>query len=107
MSHRPYKPTQIMRLTLTQEVRVVLEPELGAPAGSYRQVQVMIPASPKVYLALDVDPKTLGLNRNYKLPVAPPGAFLSFTLLPEQFVVMCADIGLSISSVIVQHLGGE
>lgn len=107
MSHRPYKATTISRLSLTREVRVVLEPEVDAPAGSYRLVQVMIPASPPVFIGLDVDPKEVGLNRTYKLPLAPPGQFLRFALMPHQFLVAASDTGFAVSSLIVQHLGGE
>lgn len=101
--HRVYKPTELLRETLTQEIRVFVPPLEAAPAGSYRVVQVLVPMSPKVSVGVDRTPKSVGPNREYKLPVLPPGAQIRFQLLPEQFLVGCANIGYAEVSVIVEH----
>lgn len=100
---RVYKNTELRRETLTQEIRVFEPPLEHAPPGSYRVVQVLVPMSPKVSVGLDVTPQRLGLNREYKLPVLPPGAQIRFQLLPDQFLVGCANVGYAEVSIIVEH----
>jgi hypothetical protein len=94
------RPTQMLRRTLTQEVRIILEP---AQAGVMRRVQVLVPDSPKVSMALDKTPQELGFNREYKLPVMPPGAQITFDLLPQQFLVGVCGSGYAEVSLIVEY----
>jgi hypothetical protein len=105
--HRPRKATYDVRVLLSQEIRTFLEPELDAPPGSWRRVQLLIPQSPEVYLGIDQKPEALGLNRNYKLPLYPPGAQITVALLPHQFLSGCAGIATAKLSMIVEHFGGE
>lgn len=87
MHTRPRKPTLILRENITQDLRVVLEPELDAPADSYRRVQVLIPPSPDVFVGLDVSPEELGINRTYKVPLMAPGAQIPLHLQAHQFII--------------------
>lgn len=107
MSHRPYKKTLIGRITMPQEIRVLLPPELEAPEGSWRKVQIVLPGSPSVFLGLDIDPQTLGLNRSYKLAKMSSSVPLVFVLTPEQFIIGGSDIGIAYASIVVQYLTGE
>lgn len=101
--HRVYKNTEILRETLTQEIREFVPALEDAPAGSYRVVQVLVPMSPKVSVAVDRQPKELGPNREYKLPVLPPGAQIRFQLLPGQFLVGSSNVGYAEVTVIIEH----
>lgn len=107
MPHRPYKPTIDFRATLTQEARVFLDPEVDAPPGSFRQVQILIPTAPGVRVGIDKEPKDLGLDRSYKLANYPPGAMITYVLLPQQFLTGASIVGFAEASVIVQFLGAE
>lgn len=100
---RVYKNTELRRETLVQEARVFVDVDKDAPATSYRMVQVLVPMSPKVSVGLDVTPKELGPNREYKLPVLPPGAQIRFQLLPDQFLVGAANEGYAEVTVVVEH----
>jgi hypothetical protein len=102
----PYKKTESYRATLVQEARVFVPPDPDAPAGSYRCVQVLIPDSPKVSVAIDKDPKDLGLNREYKMPVWSPGAQITIRLLPDQWLIGASNISFAEVSVIVEYLMG-
>lgn len=54
MPHR----TKMLRATLAQEARIFL-----APARTHwRQVQLIVPDSPKVYVGIDVHPSVLGVG---------------------------------------------
>lgn len=107
MFGKPRKPTYDQRVLLTQEIRTFLDPEADAPEGSWRRVQVLIPQSPDVFIGIDQKPEKLGLNRNYKLPLYPPGAQITLALLPGQFLSGCAGLNHAVVSVIVEHFGGE
>jgi len=100
----PYRKTKSFRTTLVQEARTFLAADTEAPAGSFRVVQVMIPASPQVSIAIDGDPDKVGLNREYKVPVWSPNAQVKFTLLPEQSLMGMSGEGLAKVSVIVEYL---
>lgn len=107
MPHRPRKPTTSKRERVVQEIRVIVLPELDAPPGSWREVQILVPTGSPVFVGLDVTPEDLGLNRNYKLGEYPPGAMIKFALLPEQFVVAAAGTNTTVLTVIAQFFGGE
>lgn len=101
------KPTEVIRATCIQELRVILGPEAGpVPVGGYRKVQVMIPPSPTIFLMLDVDPRELGLNRTYKVPVMSSGARLELHLLPHQFIIAASEERIGDVSLVVEYLGG-
>lgn len=99
-----YRKTVSERVTCTQEARCILEPDQDAPQGTLRRVQVIVPNSPKCYLAIDADPQLVGPNRTYKLPVASPGAMITFHLQPEQWLVAAAHEGYVELSLIVEHI---
>ncbi len=104
--HRLYKKTWNDRITLTQELRYVLEAEPvdGLPPGSMRRVQIVVPPEPKVYMKIDGDPNAVGPNRTYKMPTLAPGAMIRFELMPEQCIIMAADNGFAEVSIIVEYI---
>ena len=99
-----YAKTRTIRATCTQEARIVLDKDEDAPAGSLRRVQVLIPAAPKCYLAIDAVPEGIGPNRTYKLPTAAAGAAIVFHLLPDQWIVCAAHESYAEISLIVEHI---
>lgn len=107
--HRLYKKTWNDRLTLSQELRYVLEaePSEGAPAGAMRRVQLLIPPEPKIYMKIDGDPNAYGPNRTYKVPVVAPGAMVRFELTADQSIIMAADNGMADVSIIVEYIAPE
>jgi hypothetical protein len=105
--HRPRKPTIADRITLVQEARVFLEPDADAPAGSWRRVQILVPQSPEVFIGIDRKPTALGLDRNYKVPLFPPGAQITLALLPGQFLMGMSGSGFALVSIVVEYFGGE
>lgn len=107
MFSRPRKPTVDVRVRLVQEARVFLDPELDAPAGAWRRVQILIPQSPEVFIGIDRVPERLGLNRTYKLPLYPPGAQITLALLPHQFLTGASGINTANVSMIIEFFGGE
>ena len=94
-------------MTLVEDIRVFLEPELGAGAGTWRRVQLIIPSSPEIFIALDRKPTEFGLDRVYKLPPFPPGAQITMALMPDQFLVGASGSGFGVVGMIVEYFGGE
>lgn len=107
MHGRPRKPTETHRITLVEDIRVFLDPELDAPAGSWRRVQLIIPSSPEIFIALDRKPTDLGLDRTYKLPPFSPGAQIAIALQPQQFIAGATGSGFGVVGMIVEYFGGE
>jgi hypothetical protein len=99
------KQTEILRCTVTQEIRQILEPELPEPPdGCYRHVQILVPPSPKIYVTTDQDAaKKFGPNRNYKMPVCPPGAQISMDLMPGQVLFAVAESAYAEVSLVVEY----
>ena len=104
----PHK-TCISRVTLAQEVSYLL------PAAPFaRNVQVIIPASKRVYIDEDrpVEPNEdgsaprgyAGRNRTYKLPPFEASQTIEFKLAAGQWLVGATDEGLVHLSVIVEPL---
>ena len=104
-----YKPTTWDRTTVTQDARVILGPEVGAPPGSYRHVRIVVPDSPTVFVGVDKRPDEIAMNRTYEWPVAPTNTPVWFDVLPEQFISAAASAGVSELSIIVEYRtrGGE
>lgn len=108
------KSTEIVRVTVSQEIREILGAEEGAPPGSYREVQILIPESPPTFVALGDarrQPNNLGLeaglNRTYKLPPIPTGTTIVVRLLPEQTIWAAAKSQTSQMSLIIEYLPGD
>lgn len=98
------KPTQALRMTLTQEARPVLGPEEGAPARATRKVSVYVPESPQCFIWLDdPSPLALGPNRTYDMPVFPPNAERTFELLPGQVIYGATREGLAHGAIVVEY----
>ena len=92
------------RETVAQEIRQVIGPEEGAPEGSYRVVQLVIPNSPQVLASIDHPTSAeAGPDRTYKMAVMTPGAQIQFTLQPQQTVQAAASDGQAFLSVIIEY----
>lgn len=111
---RLYRKTATLRATLTQEARVILGAEQGAPEDSYRRVQILVPNSPPMLLAIDMHPQQafedagIGPNRTYKVPPLPAGQAIVVRLRPEQTLMAMSAEGLCFPVLIVEYLqGGE
>jgi hypothetical protein len=99
-----YKETLIARATVGQEIREILGPEPEAPEGSHREVQLLIPNPPDVYITLETDAdKKYGTDRTYKVPIIPAGAQTTVCLLPGQRVYGAARSGKAHISLIVEY----
>lgn len=99
-----YAPTKMLRATVAQEIRLVLAGDTGAPAGSYRRVQIVVPTEPRLFGDLDIDPQLIGLNRTYRMPQLAPGQLVRFRLLPNQQLFLAASEGFCEASLIVEHI---
>lgn len=108
-----YKGTETLRRTLNQEARIILARQEEAPPDSYRLIQVLVPASPRCYVGVDVEIQTtfesngIGPNRNYQVPVFPPRQQIPLVLLPHQHLTAMADTGIAFLTLIVEHHFGE
>lgn len=102
--HNLVRPTEMIRATVVQEARVVLEPCLD-PNVKVRRVQVLVPASPPLLGGLDTTPDNIGPNRTYKIMVLPPGAAIVFHLRNEQFLVLAAQEAKAHPTLIVEYMG--
>jgi hypothetical protein len=86
----------------------VLGPDEGAPADTYRAVQILIPNSPQLGFTIDhPTPDEAGPNRNYKIPEVPPGAQITFHLQPQQRLYACAFTGQGFPSLLIEYLEDE
>lgn len=107
--------TQILRVTLMQEVREFFV------AQQWCRVQVVIPASPIVYIDEDIkvgfegtqniDPiegetSQIGPDRTYKMPEMQPGARYDFRLAPGQNLVGAVKQGKAHFAIIVEPCRG-
>lgn len=91
------------RTTVSQEIRQIVEPEVGAPPGSWREVQLLIPLEPVCFVTLEPDAaQKFGVNRTYKLPVIPPGAQVTINILADQGVWAAAKSGMALIAVTVE-----
>jgi len=122
------KATKILRATVAQEARIIL-----GPTDGWRKVQVVLPDSPKVFLALDVFPSIIasegrarqmplppsspdaltlnngeggavGWDRNYKMPEFTSGRFIEYQLAPGQWLTAQAGTGLAVMALIIEWM---
>ena len=99
------KPTYLGRITVDQQLKMVLDAEEDAPTGTYRSVQLLIPNSPQLHFAIDgPTPLEAGPNRNYKTTPVPPGAQITFCLQPEQKLYAQATKGQGFPGIIIEYL---
>lgn len=99
------KPTMTKRETCGQELRLILDKEMGAPVGSYRRVVLMTPASPIMHVSIDEPtPTQIAGGRSYKVPQFSPDTSFTFCLQPEQQVYAMAAEGFGSISIICEYL---
>jgi hypothetical protein len=99
------RPTELKRVTASQELEEVLGPELDAPPGTYREVQILTPANPAMVFTLDhPTPGEAGLNRKYDLPPFPPDQRIPLKLLPEQRIYGAAETGKAHALFVIEYL---
>lgn len=96
-----YQKTEVIRAGVSREARVVYQ--AAGPAGTYCQVQVVVPSTPGVLMWIDEEPAAIGPDRVYKGAPAIP-SYQSVDLLPGQFLVLAADDGFAPCTLIVHHL---
>jgi len=107
-----YKKTVMTREQLIPRARVVLRPETGAPEGSYRKVQIVVPQSPQVFCVLDREPQRgftedgFASDRNYQLPFLQPGQRTVFMLAPDQMMSMSCETEMAAVSIICEYVEG-
>ena len=98
--------TDFIRLTLTQEVRVIIPPidvtKYPQFRNCHRKVQIFIPQSPKFTLDNDILPEEIGPNRTYKMPPVPPNVPVRFHLRLDQFIVGAVDDGFGETSALIE-----
>ena len=105
-----YAKTTTMRTTLSQEARIVMPADPGAPPGSMRKVQVLVPDGPVVYCGIDMPVQRafseagVGPNRNYELPQLQPGQRTTMRLMPDQTITMSSSSGLAYVTLICEYL---
>lgn len=108
MGSRPRKPTEWLRRIVDEQLKLILEPEVGAAdlsADTYRRVQILIPASPPIFVSIDSPvPGDVALSRDYKIPPATPNTKLDFVLQPHQIVYAGATEGYAVLGLIVEYL---
>lgn len=102
------KPTEISRVTCTQELRLLVGPEDNAPEGSERNIQLLVPAGSEFRFSIDhPSPLEAGPNRNYKIAVVPSGQTVEFRLQRHQVIYGQTDDRIGEASVIIEYLEGE
>lgn len=72
-------------------------------AAVVRKVQVVVPASPETFWAVDVLPETLGPGRLYKVPPFAPGQTIKLSLAPWQWLIAGAITDTALSTIIVSY----
>jgi hypothetical protein len=99
------KKTEILRATLTTELREILSVELGVSIGAVRCVQVLTPPGPACCFGVDREPKDIGPGRSYWLPSFPVNQVVKFYLQADQSLygmVKGGDGGNAEASLIVE-----
>lgn len=92
--------SETVRATLSQELRILLQP---TTEKVLRRVQVIVPASPRVYCVVDPKEADVGTNKNYNFPVFHPGQVIQFTLAPSQSLAGMADVGRADLALVVEN----
>lgn len=99
MPTRLYKPTISLRTTVDQQARIILPAEENLPpelGNHYRDVTVIIPNSPEVFLGIDIpvqkkfSQKGIGPNRTFGMPRVENGQCICFPLLDGQWITAMA-----------------
>ena len=63
------------------------------PVPYWREVQIVVPSSPRFFIKNDVLPRALGYNRPYRVPSLPSGQSIVFPLAPGQFLTGAVEEG--------------
>ena len=99
-----YRDTQILRATVTQEIRSILGPDVDGPEGSIREVQLLVPLEADVFATTEADASAkYGANRTYKLPPIPPAAQITFRLRKGQSLWAATKAGLAECALIIEY----
>jgi hypothetical protein len=99
------KPAELKRCTADQQLREVLGPELDAPDGTYRKVQICTPREPAMVFTIDhPTPDEAGPNRKYDLPPLPSGQCIPVCLMPNQRIYAAAQTGEAFAVLVIEYL---
>jgi hypothetical protein len=96
----------MIRTTCTQELRQLLGPEIGAPEGSLRRVQILPDPQGRIFVSLDAPtPDQIALSREQWMPPFFLGAS-PFQIGPSQVIYAAAKQGEGIvmCSIIVEYI---
>lgn len=93
--------TQTDRTTLSQELRVIVEP-LTDGDTRLRRIQLVVPQAPQVYTKIDPDDADLMTSRPYNTAPIYPGQVIQFWLAPDQRLAAQAAEGIALASVITE-----
>jgi hypothetical protein len=110
------RATIMQRTTVTQSLRQILPTETNA--SIVRKVQLLIPMQPPVYAVLTPDARFInddgkpatnvalaaGYDRYYKGTLLPPGAQISFHLMPDQAIWAACEIEYAEIGLICEYL---
>lgn len=99
------RPTTIERITCTQELRLLVGAEAGAPEGTVRAVQLLIPEGGDFHFSID-HPTDIeaGSDRAYWVPLVPGGQTIKFLLQRQQTIWGMVAAGTSEASAIIEYL---
>lgn len=95
--------TEILRATLSQEITKLLDKTDGT---QHRRVQVIVPAAPQVFVAVDVkegDDGDVGTNKVYNLPIFHPGQPIEFPLGCAQTLSGACASGFAPVTLIIEY----
>lgn len=95
-----------IRATLSQELQVLLPP-LPEGAKVLRRVQLIVPASPAIYVMVDPNETDVGMNKNYNFPQMHPGQVIQFSLAPCQRLAGMSGVGTAPLSLVVEQFAME
>lgn len=89
------------RTTLSQELRVIVEP-LADGDTRLRRIQLIVPQAPQVYAKVDPDDADLMTSRPYNTAPIYPGQVIQFWLAPDQRLAAQASEGIALASVLTE-----
>jgi len=102
------KPTEALRATVTQQSRVILEPEPNdVPPTVVRRVTVLTPSSATISICID-PPNDIAQNVSfdYLFMQLPSGLAVTFFLQPQQRISGMSSHSTGYATLIVEYLHG-
>ena len=101
MCNLQHVTTKVLRRTLTQEIQALLPP--NTDPNIERRVQIIVPPTPTVYIALDLPEEDVMSNKTYNLPPLHPGNFVDFPLGKDQQLYGACAVGTATITLVIEH----